>query len=100
MADGTYTSVQFGAMEQAESSYASIVGSFETTVTDLLQQLGTNLSEWIGSAQTQYHAVQQQWTVVQGDIQQTFVALQQVISTASSNYQATERANAASWGSN
>jgi 6 kDa early secretory antigenic target len=98
MADGSFTSVDFSAMETAEGQYASIVGAFETTVNDLLTQLGTNLSEWIGTAQTQYHTVQQQWTVVQGDIQQTFTALQNVIGTANQNYQTTERANASSWG--
>jgi WXG100 family type VII secretion target len=92
-----YTRVVFSAMEQGEADFKSTYSSLVSEISTLESQLQSNLSEWVGSAQTAYQQAQAQWNAAMADMQQVLSQLGTVIGTANTNYQSAEQVNTVLW---
>jgi early secretory antigenic target protein ESAT-6 len=92
-----YTRVMFSSMEQGEADFRQTYSSLVEEVQSLESQLQTNLSEWIGSAQSAYHDAQAQWNAAMANMQQVLSQLGTVVGTANSNYQSAEASNTGLW---
>jgi len=92
-----YTRVVFSTMEQGEADFKQTYSSLVNEISTLESQLQSNLSEWVGSAQTAYQQAQAQWNAAMADMQQVLSQLGMVIGTANTNYQSAESANTGLW---
>jgi WXG100 family type VII secretion target len=92
-----YTRVMFSSMEQGEADFKQTYTSLQNEVSTLESQLQSNLSEWIGSAQTAYHQAQAQWNAAMANMQQVIAQLGAVVGTANSNYSTAEASNTSRW---
>lgn len=97
MADGSYTRVQFASLQAGEADFARAYAQLTETISTLESQLNTNLSMWVGSAQTAYHEAQAVWHNAEQNMAAVMQHLGAVIGTANENYINTEAANARAW---
>jgi WXG100 family type VII secretion target len=97
MADGSYTKVVFGALEEGQSDLQRAYQQATSTVESLLSQLGSSLSQWAGSAQTAYHSAQTTWNTAQSNMAGVLQSLGSVVGEANTNYINTENVNSSMW---
>ena len=90
---GDFVLVNFGSLEEGQAALQSALNGLTSTVDQLQSQLGTNLADWTGPAQSAYHAAQAVWNTAMADMQMTISGLGQVVGTASANYSNAEQVN-------
>jgi WXG100 family type VII secretion target len=96
-ADPDFTQVNFSALNTGEEDFIVVHNAVVGLLEELDRQLQSNLADWTGDAQHQYHVAKAQWTAAANDMTTAMNKLAQVIGTAHENYTAVEKANAQMW---
>jgi 6 kDa early secretory antigenic target len=97
MADSDYTMAQFGGLQAGEENYKAIYTQLVSRVETLDNQLRSQLSQWVGSAQEAYYVAKSQWDAAMADMQGVLTSLQGVAAEASQRYPMVEAQNSALW---
>lgn len=92
---GDFVLVDFNSLADGQAALQSALNGLTSTVEQLQSQLGANLADWSGPAQTAYHQAQAVWNTAMSDMQMTISGLGQVVGTANDNYANAEQANQA-----
>jgi WXG100 family type VII secretion target len=92
-----FTLAQFGTMQAGEENFLAVYNALISTLEDLQRQLQGSLAQWTGSAQGAYQTSKAQWDAAAAHMALVLNQLGNVIGTANTTYQETERGLTSLW---
>jgi ESAT-6 family protein len=92
-----YTLAQFGTMQSAEQNFLAVYNSLTSTLEDLQRELQSSLAAWTGDAQAAYQTAKATWDQAAAHMAMVLNQLGNVIGTANTTYQDTERGLSGLW---
>ncbi|CAM2860212.1 WXG100 family type VII secretion target [Skermania piniformis] len=89
---------EFGQMMQLAADIQTTSGRLTSSHDQLTRYVEGLVAQWESSARDAYRGVQQQWDLAHNDLITTLARISRVVAQGTSDMQATEARNAASWG--
>jgi 6 kDa early secretory antigenic target len=93
-----YTLAQFGTMQAGEQNFLAVYNALTSTLEDLQRELQSSLAAWTGDAQAAYQTAKASWDAAAAHMAMVLNQLGNVIGTANTTYQDTERGLTGLWG--
>lgn len=93
-----FTSVNYAAMETAQSQLRQAHGALVDEVRDLERKLETQLASWEGDARVAYREAKAQWDAAIDHMAQVLETASTTVGQISGTYQGTDASVARSWG--
>ncbi len=96
-ADSSYMNIRFETLQQAQDDLAAAFAAIQATIENLESDLQSNLSQWTGTAQTQYAGVKLQWDNAVAHMASVLQQAHVHLVNAAEAYQTVENQNASIW---
>jgi len=85
-------------MQAGEQNFLAVYNAVTSTLEDLQRELQSSLGAWTGDAQTAYQTAKASWDAAAAHMAMVLNQLGNVIGTANTTYQDTERGLSSLWG--